>query len=68
MQKAQRSTFARGLNSDLDKSITPNENFIEAYNLHLAGDGKFTALENLSGTTELFTLDANFTGTVIGGS
>lgn len=67
MQKAQRSTFARGLNSDLDKSITPNENFIEAYNLHLAGDGKFTALENLSGTTELFTLDATFTGTVIGG-
>lgn len=67
MQKAQRSTFSKGLNSDLDKSVVPNETFVEAYNLHLAGDGKFTALENLSGTTELYTLDANFTGTVVGG-
>lgn len=65
--KAHVNRYSKGLNSDVDKSIVPNENFVEAYNLHLAGDGKFLALENLSGTTELLTLDATFTGEVIGG-
>lgn len=33
----------------------------------MAGDGKFLALENLAGTTELLNLDNIFTGEVIGG-
>lgn len=58
--------FNDGLNGDLDKSLVSNSSFLEAYNLHLVGDGKFLALENLSGTTELHTIESSFSGTING--
>jgi hypothetical protein len=51
------------LNSDLDKSGVANNTFLEAYNLQLVGDGKFLALENIAGTTQVASLDSNYLGT-----
>lgn len=67
MNKAHSNTFSQGLQTDLDKSIVPNNTFSEGFNVQLVGDGKFLALENLLGTTELHTVDASFTGEVLGG-
>ena len=67
MKKTVANTFGGGKNGDLDKSISPNDTFLEAYNLHLVGDGKFMALENLQGISDLLTLDASVTNCHIPG-
>src|SRR6478609_2168804 len=66
MQRAFVNKFLAGLNTDLNKAIVPSENFVEAHNLTLAGDGTFLSLENLNGTTELGTIISSFTGDVLG--
>jgi hypothetical protein len=64
--KEYKSLFTRGVNSDFDKSVTPNESYLSGFNLTLTGEGKFLALENIKGTEELNELISSFSGYVLG--
>jgi hypothetical protein len=47
------NNFSGGRNTDTDKSIIQPNQYIEAHNVELVGDGKFFALQNINGTTGL---------------
>jgi hypothetical protein len=61
----QRNGFKGGMNKDADSSVMPPDFYLDAHNLTLTGDGKFFALENIKGTTELGVLDISFFGEVM---
>ncbi len=48
-----RNGFEKGLNSDVDKDYVNNSQYTNAHNLELVGDGKFFALKNVRGTTNV---------------
>lgn len=48
-----KNTFTGGLNEDIIKNLMPENQFTDAKNLTLVGDGNFLALQNIKGTTQL---------------
>jgi len=66
MERIFKNSFLRGINADLDKSITPAENYVAASNITLTGDNKFLAVENIAGTLKIGEILPNFTGKVLG--
>lgn len=68
MQRVFSSSFLRGLNSDLNRAITPAGNYIAANDLTLTGDSLFLSATNIGGTSKVGQLIASFTGssTVLG--
>jgi len=61
-----RSKFVNGIQGDVDKSISPQDSYLAAYNLTLSGSEKFLVLENLNGTEDVATILNGFTGKVLG--
>lgn len=60
MQKVTRNNFVKGLNTDLEAGKTPPEQYIDAHNIELVGDGNFLAAKNIKGTTNTqFITDSN---------
>jgi len=59
-----KNTFTKGLNVDFDPNILEPEQYIDAANVTLVPSGKFMALQNIAGTTNLQSL--GITGTVMG--
>lgn len=55
-----------GRNTDTNKGSIPPNQYLEAHNLELVGDGNFFALQNIKGTTELNTLSSDPTAEEIG--
>lgn len=52
MQKITRNNFIKGLNTDLESGKITPEQYTEAHNIELVGDGNFLAAKNIKGTTE----------------
>lgn len=53
MQKITRNTFQKGLNTDLEAGKLPPEQYTDAHNIELVGDGSFFAAKNIKGTTNV---------------
>lgn len=52
MQKITRNTFSKGLNTDLESGKISPEQYTEAHNIELVGDGAFLAAKNIKGTSK----------------
>lgn len=58
--------FFGGRNTDTDPSrLEPNQ-YVSAYNVELVGDGKYTSLQNINGTTEVATITTSTNTLVLG--
>lgn len=55
-----RSSFQKGIQNDIDRSSTPTDTYLAAFNLTLSGDEKFLALENIRGTSEVADIVSTF--------
>lgn len=52
-QKIHKNQFDGGLNADIEKNILGPSQYIDAFNVTLVGDGKFLALQDVKGTTNV---------------
>jgi hypothetical protein len=66
MERLHRNNFLKGVQADIDQSISPSDTYLEAHNLILSKDNGFLGLTNIKGTLNIDGLAANFTGDVIG--
>lgn len=66
MERLHRNNFLKGVQADIDQSISPSDTYLEAHNLMLSKDNGFMGLTNIRGTLSIDGLAANFTGDVIG--
>lgn len=66
MQKITRNTFEKGLNTDQEASKLQPQNYTDAHNVELIGDGDFFSLKNIKGTTGLENIVAGANASVIG--
>ncbi len=53
MQKLTRNTFTKGRNTDQDRNKISPDQYFEAHNVSLVGDGVFYSLQNLKGTVNV---------------
>lgn len=58
--------FVGGRNTDVDKTLIPNTQYIEAHNLELTESGEFYALKNLQGTLPVETISTNTSTRILG--
>lgn len=65
-QQTHRNTFEGGLNTDITKNLVNANQFLDAKNLSLVGDGTFLSLQDKKGTTKLETIIATNNTTVLG--
>jgi hypothetical protein len=47
------NNFSEGRNTDFTKAAVPNNQYTAAANVELVGDGKYYALQNIKGTTNV---------------
>lgn len=64
-QNITKNSYEAGRNTDVDPSLINPNQYISAYNVELESNGKFFALTNINGTTELKTFTGLPTDTVI---
>lgn len=65
-QQTHRNSFEGGLNTDITKNLVNSNQFLDAKNLSLVGDGVFLSLQDKKGTTKLETLTTTNNTTVLG--
>jgi len=66
MQKITRNTFEKGLNTDQEASKLQPQQYTDAHNVELVGDGDFFSLKNIKGTTNLDNIVSGTNASVIG--
>jgi hypothetical protein len=66
MQKITRNTFEKGLNTDQEVSKIQPQQYTDAQNVELIGDGDFFSLKNIKGTTKLDNITQASNSSVIG--
>jgi hypothetical protein len=53
MSEVTKNLFSGGLDTNTSRSLIPNNKYISANNVNIAGDSNFYALENIQGTTNV---------------
>lgn len=59
MQRLTVNRFTKGRNTDVSKALIGIDQYIEAHNVELVGDGNFYALKNIKGTTNVKNIAGN---------
>ena len=66
MERLHRNNFLKGVQADIDQSISPSDTYLEAHNLMLSKDNGFLGLTNIKGTLPISILTGSWTGDILG--